>query len=405
MLATIKHVLDPSVFTHHLFIEIFETALSVETYLNDASRQAALKKILVRNGKPRKFYLLSAPSTRTITSFENSIETLGGVHSWKPIDFSALVKGEAAQSTARILGKFCDCIIVRHDKDDDFAEKMAEAVEKRHMAVSVINAGCGKKHHPTQTILDLYTVYKRYRKQLINGELTYAFVGDLSHSRTIHSALGGLTNFGGTAYTVGPKNENLPAELERQLNESRLKIIKSVNPLDIAGEIDVWYFTRLQKNLRDGKITRKAEKQYAQIYGATQELRKIMRPDSIALHPLPHGLEYPEDIDLVDSRFIHFEQADNGHLARMALLKLMFNPNADLKLMCLEHGNVEVSGTFASVEIPTKDILDLCVTETCPGIRVKHNDWKIKLNSLQKKDELAHLGITRSVCPDCRPQK
>ncbi|OGF82137.1 hypothetical protein A2924_00415 [Candidatus Giovannonibacteria bacterium RIFCSPLOWO2_01_FULL_44_16] len=399
----IRHVLSAEDFDHSSLIDVFAETDKMKAACEDPQLAPALAHILIKDEKPLKFYILTDPSTRTETSFENAIENLGGKCKTKPLIFSSISKGETHRSTARTLGPYCICIIIRDDKDEFAAQAMAQAVKDYGLDVVIINAGCGKKEHPTQMLIDLYTIYERRRDEFVSGKLTYAFVGDISHSRTIHSDLLGLRNFGGTAYLAGPESENLPPWLTEKLKNSRLTLHKITDTLKIADKVDFWYFTRLQQNLRQKKVSKYANQRYAELFGANEQLRKKMRKDAVVLHPLPHGPEYHEKIDLEDPRFVHFLQADNGLYVRMALLKMIFDPHTEIKKLALERGFVEVSGFFRTIDIAAKDIINICRKAGCRMVEVQKNGW-ISMSSMKKKEEFANL-LPNTFCKDCRNNK
>ncbi|KKU06215.1 MAG: Aspartate carbamoyltransferase [Parcubacteria group bacterium GW2011_GWA2_45_30] len=384
-----RHPINADAFGPVEFSEVFRTADDMREKYLDRKIRPLLKYFLLRDGEPLSFQLIMSPSTRTAISFQTSIRVMGGIYDWKPDIMSSLSKGESAKSMATILGYFecCDCIIVRYDEDDYAAQKMADAIEDRGLSPIVIDAGSGTRSHVTQMFLDMYTYYRWRPKEFYTGDITYAFIGDLSHSRTIHSDLKGLENFGGTVYLVGPEAENVPSEYLPSSENTRLRIYKVTDPLAIADKVDAWYFTRSQDNLRKKKKTTGDRKSsaFSEAYWATKKLRDAMKKDAIVLHPLPHGPEFEEDIDLIDHRFQHFPQALNGIFVRMALLKMLFAPHVDIKQIASEYGKVEMSGYFHSIPVNTKNIIGLCCTENCLCVELRGNGWEGKLQSKQEK--------------------
>lgn len=396
----LHHIVSARDFSYTDLLHIFRTTADFKTLYQDPLKRRTLKYILERDGEPLRFRILhSGPSTRTIATFEDAIEALGGTVKTNPLKFSSVSKGEAHRSILRVLGPRIDGMIIRDDNDDDAAQKMADAVTDYHLPLAVINAGSGSREHSTQMLVDKFTIWERDRVRFESGTLICALVGDLSHSRTIHSLLLGFKHFGGTIYTIGPKNENIPEWLEKEIAESSvLRHIKITDPLEIAGLVDYWYFTRLQSNLRNKKLSAAQLKKYIEMYGATDKLRHAMNPKAWALHPLPANEEYPENIDLIDPRFIHYEQADNGFFVRMALLKLIFRPSADLRMIVTQHQMIPVSGFFMSpIEISAELISAICASPSCPYVRVR-GDW-VETDPVFKKE----LFMAKVVCPRCHP--
>ncbi|MBI2056354.1 MAG: hypothetical protein HYT37_03150 [Candidatus Sungbacteria bacterium] len=399
-MAELRHITSAKDFGFLDFLEIFRTAEELRAIYNDPVKRLSLMYLLKKaNGEAFRFRILySGASTRTIGSFEDAIETMGGEVKTNPLEFSSAAKGETHRSTLRIHGPRCDCIIIRDDKDDYAAKKMAEAAEEYGLATVVIDGGSGSRQHSTQALVDPYTIWRRDKLRFMNGELTLALVGDLSHSRTIHSNLIGLSQFGGKVFLVGPEEENVPDWVFSEIDTNKISVEKIINPRDIAALVDYWYITRIQDNLRKGKrLSKKQIEHYIRVYGAS--IRKYARTDSWFLHPLPANQEYPEKIDLMDSRFIHYEQADNGFFVRMALLKLIFVPTLDIRTILAEQQSVWVSGYFSRpIELPAQLINAVCPEPSCPRVRV-HTNW-VDMDPEVKK----HLIKAKTVCDRCHPQ-
>ena len=395
----LRHVVSAKDFDFISLLEIFRTTAVIKNIYNKPENRTALSYLLIQNGRALRFRILTnAPSTRTISSFEDAIEALGGTVLIQLLQFSSLAKGETYRSTARILGPRTDCIIIRDDKNTEAPQEMADAVSIYQLNTVIIDAGSGNKEHPTQTLTDLFTVWERDQKRFESGTLHYALVGDLQHSRTIHSLLIGLAHFGGTVSLVGLDEENIPDWILPHLESKKLVVSKFIDPLLIAPSVDYWYFTRLQTNLRTGSVNHEQETEYTNKYGATERLRHAMKSNAFILHPLPHGKEYEEGIDLIDPRFIHYQQADNGFFVRMALLKLIFAAHVDLRIAVADQEKVEISGHFDCVEIPIRSINAVCVMKSCPQVRIDRNSW-VTLH-IETKERIPKPKV---FCPRCKP--
>lgn len=399
MVKLLRHIISAKDFSYLTLLEIFRNTQTIKEIYKDEKRRQALEYVLLKNGKPLRFRILtSAPSTRTISSFEDAIEALGGSSKLQLLEFSSIAKGETYWSAARILGPRTDCIIIRDDRNEHAAQEMQEAMSAYNLQTVIINAGSGDREHPTQMLVDLYTIWEHNQEKFESGDNTYAFVGDLRHSRTIHSLLISLAFFGGTIYLIGPAEEEIPGWVLRETAGSKIKIKKIADPLAVASKIDYWYFTRLQDNLRPEGVNQAQKTEYIKKYGASEELRKIMKEKATVLHPLPHGKEYQEGLDCIDPRFIHYQQADNGFYVRMALLKMIFAPIADFRNIIGENETIEVSGYLESLEIPIRLINAICIMSECARVRIDRNEW-VK-TAIETKERLIKPKV---FCPECRP--
>jgi len=248
--------------------------------------------------------LFFEPSTRTRISFETAMKRLGGeVVNVSAQEASSMAKGETLADTIRVISNYCDAIVIRH-----FLEGAARFAAE-NSSVPVINAGDGAGQHPTQTLLDLYTIRKECRR--LEG-LTIALVGDLKYSRTIHSLIKALKLFKNKIYLVSPEVLSLPEEFLEELdgNAERAKLE------EIIESVDVLYVTRIQK---ERFLDEEEYRRVAGSYRITPEIVSRMKDSAIILHPLPRV----DEIDVrVDStrQARYFKQAFYGVPVRMAIL-------------------------------------------------------------------------------------
>ncbi|RLE69856.1 MAG: aspartate carbamoyltransferase [Thermoprotei archaeon] len=252
------------------------------------------------------------PSTRTRLSFQTSILRLGGSY----IDLgemkrSSIAKGENIADTVKMLDAYADVIVIRHriEGTAKFAAEIAES--------PVINAGDGRKHHPTQAMIDLYSIYTF--KGGIDG-LNVAVMGDLKYGRAATSLILGLTLFKPkTLYLISPPELRIRPEVMEYLKRVKINFIEITKLEDCISELDVLYVTRIQKE----RFPDPAE--YEKVRGSyriTLENLKEAKDDLIILHPLPKVGEI--DLKVDKTRFAkYFEQAALGVPIRMALLKLI----------------------------------------------------------------------------------
>ena len=249
--------------------------------------------------------------------------------------FSSVAKGESLKATVRTLSRIgYQIVVIRYGgKEQHIARKLADMCFNEGLPTSVVCAGESNIHHPMQAICESFTVFETRREEFLAGNLTYAVVGDLSDSRTIHDFLDAVSHFGAKKiYGVGGRFNNLPEWVLALLHERGIMYEKTSDLISVAPEIDVWYFTRYQQEykwsgwlLKKSKLLRFAEKRwYARWYGVSDTLLAITKKNAIFLHPLPHGLEYPEDIHLRDKRFLHYgAMIDNSLITKVTLFWLI----------------------------------------------------------------------------------
>ena len=244
--------------------------------------------------------LFFEPSTRTRMSFETAMKRLGGdVINLGSVEATSVAKGESLADTIRVVNNYADCIVIRHYREG--AARFAAEISD----VPIINAGDGAGQHPTQTLLDLYTI--RNEAKLKN--LKIALIGDLKYSRTIHSLIKALSLFNAEILLVSPPSLRLPEDLL----EINAKFVETDLKHAIE-EADVLYVTRIQKErFPDEEEYRKV----AGSYKITAEM--LQKSDAIVMHPLPRVDEISYDVDDL-SNAVYFKQAFYGIPVRMAIL-------------------------------------------------------------------------------------
>ncbi len=257
--------------------------------------------------------LFYEPSTRTSCSFQVAAYKLGCKVINITDKFSSVEKGETLEDTIKTLNSYGDVIVLRHPEKGSF--ERARSVSK----IPIINAGNGNGEHPTQALLDIYTIYDELLKHNIkvgDDYITVTFVGDLKNSRTAHSLIKILKNIRFVQLIfVSPPGLDLEDE----------DAITNIQLREAIGITDVLYVTRVQKERFS------CEKEYRDVvdhyddYRVTPELLKYAKPESIIMHPLPRGDELSVSVDS-DPRSVYFKQVDNGVYMRMAILESVFNP-------------------------------------------------------------------------------
>ena len=283
---------------------LFKQAQEIEQ--GNFDREAARRKILI----PMFF----EPSTRTRLSFETAMLRLGG--SVLPVpDTSglALSKGESLRDTMKVISSFGDLIVMRHPTES------AVYLADEYATVPIINGGNGCDEHPTQTLLDLYTIQKE--KGRID-QLNIALVGDLKHARTMHSLIKGLSYYHVTLFLISPEELRAPEELRELLRQREVSFVENSHLTEVIWELDVIYIVMLQHHrISNPQTVKRLQQEYYQI---TPELLKAAKADVRILHPLVRRDEVSCEVDATPNA-AYFRQAQNGVFVRMALLCQMLH--------------------------------------------------------------------------------
>jgi aspartate carbamoyltransferase catalytic subunit len=222
------------------------------------------------------------------------------------VEACSIAKGETLADTIRVVSGYADAIVIRHPKEG------AARLAAQFASVPVINAGDGAGQHPSQTLLDLYTIRQSMKLDGIN----VALIGDLRYGRTAHSLASALSLYHVHLHTVSPKGLELPASLHADLSEKGMEITEYDNIKDLIGNVDVIYMTRIQRERFPDSAS------YFNVtssYRITPELLQDAKKQAIVLHPLPRVDEIDPRVDLLPHAK-YFEQSKNGVPVRMAML-------------------------------------------------------------------------------------
>jgi len=310
-----SHILSIDQFDRSDVDQLFSVADDLEPY----SLRKKVTRVLEGSILGNMFF---EPSTRTRISFGAAFNVLGGaVRETTEVGTSSLVKGESLIDTAQVLSGYSDIIVMRHP-DEGSVKSFSEASR-----VPVINGGDGSNEHPTQALLDLYTIKKELEAQnkTIEG-LRIALVGDLKFGRAVHSLSKILCLYEDvTINLISPKELKLPNSYIDLLTESGIKITQSENLEEGITEVDIIYMTRIQeerfKNQSDAKKYKGLLSLNKEIYTANSE------PNTVIMHPLPRDSRKEAnelDTDLYENpNLAIFRQTDNGVVIRMALFSLV----------------------------------------------------------------------------------
>ncbi len=279
--------------------------------------RADAMRTLPRSEKPLDGRVLATlfyePSTRTRLSFESAMHRLGGgvISTENAREFSSAIKGETVEDTIRIVNGYADAIVIRHFEQG--AAARAAAVSD----VPILNAGDGPGEHPTQALLDLYTIGHELGRI---DQLKIALVGDLKYGRTARSLALLLRETDGAEITfVNPSTTPMGDDIRAALEDANVRYRDEPNLNAVLGDVDVVYQTRIQKERFDSPADfEQARGAYVIDAGSLATLKQ----DAIIMHPLPRVDEIAVDVD-ADPRAAYFRQAHNGVFIRMALLDLV----------------------------------------------------------------------------------
>ena len=252
------------------------------------------------------------PSTRTKMSFDTAMKRLGGATTdMGTVESSSVKKGESLADTVRVVEGYADAIVLRHPSEGA-AKMAAEFVD-----VPVVNAGDGAGQHPSQTLLDLYTI----RENVGLEDLSIGIMGDLKYGRTVHSLADALTNFDVRQHFISPESLRLPRNVRFDLHQAGAQVREHTDLESVLPELDVLYVTRIQRERFPD------ETEYEKIAGEYQidaETLSVAAEDLSIMHPLPRVDEIDPAVDATPHA-TYFEQAHNGVPVRMALLDFLLD--------------------------------------------------------------------------------
>jgi aspartate carbamoyltransferase catalytic subunit len=299
----LKHILESQQFSPDIIFSLFLDAEDIRK--NPWKYADKLKgKVLAT--------LFYEPSTRTRLSFESAMLKLGGsvVSTENAKEFSSAIKGESIEDTARIISSYADAVVIRHYEEG--TSKKASLVSR----IPIINAGDGKGQHPTQALLDVYTIYKELGRL---ENIKIALVGDLASGRTARSLCYLLGKFNNnTIIFVSPDNLKMGEDIKEYLTRHNVTFREENDLNKILSEVDVVYMTRIQKERISLEDYEKAKGKFV----INESNFNLLKNSARIMHPLPHveEINLPLEIEQNDSRVAYFRQGENGLYIRMALL-------------------------------------------------------------------------------------
>jgi len=305
----LKHIIESQQFNRDwLERELFPLTKQMENIAKEGGSNSLSEKKMITF-----FY---EPSTRTRASFEIAMNMLGGkvVFSTENArQFSSVAKGETIEDTIRILCNYKPDVIVIRADEQEMVKRAAQ-----FSSVPIINAGDGTGQHPTQALLDIYTIQKEIGR--INGT-TIAMVGDLTRGRTVRSLSYLYAKFPDVKiYFVAPPTLKIKEDIKEYLKKHNVWFQEEDDLKKVAPLVDVIYQTRIQKE-RTSSLEG-TEELIKGSYIINQEIMNLMKKDAIVMHPLPRVDEISSEVD-IDHRAAYFRQAENGLYIRMALLQML----------------------------------------------------------------------------------
>jgi aspartate carbamoyltransferase catalytic subunit len=256
--------------------------------------------------------LFFEPSTRTRFSFETAVKRLSGKTLYLgDVASSSVTKGETFADTVQVISQYSDMIVMRTQIEG--APRYASEI----LDIPIVNAGDGTNQHPTQALLDIYSIHKT-QKDLKN--LKIGLVGDLKLGRTVHSLCQIMSDFNPEFYFVSPEFLKMPNSIKNYLTEKGINYHQLNNVEEVVGELDILYVTRLQKERFSDLEAYERVKDY---YSITSKMLTDVKPNLKILHPLPRVNEISTCVDSTPYAY-YFQQAKNGMFMRQAIISKLF---------------------------------------------------------------------------------
>lgn len=294
---SIKSLVSITDYSKEDILEILSSAEEFEKHPN----QEVLKGKVIAT-------LFFEPSTRTRLSFETAVVRLGGsVIGFSDVATSSLSKGELLHDTIRIVSNYADAIVMRHPYEG--AARYAAEISP----VPIINAGDGANQHPSQTLLDLYSILKT---QGTLENLNICIVGDLKYGRTVHSLIMAMSHFHPTFTFIAPEELRIPYEFKIFCDKNNISYTELYELSDNFNEADILYMTRVQKERFQDLMEYERVKN---VYMLKNSMLENTKPNLRILHPLPRVFEIDPEVDKNEKAY-YFQQAKNGLYVRQAII-------------------------------------------------------------------------------------
>ena len=321
----LQHVMLSHQFSISLMEELFDIADHVKEMTRKPNGIEFLKSLLCHK---KAMLYFTQPSTRTFLSFLTACQMVGmDTGEVRDPSLSSEYKGESQEDGVRVFSSYFDMIIMR-DPKPGFCEYMAYLMDNTGRSVPIMNGGSGKDQHPTQALLDLYTMHRSFQKTGGIPKKRYAFVGDLLRGRAVRSSVMLLSQYKDVEMEfIAPSSFQIAADLEEYLLSQDVNIHKTDNLESVISNVDCIYMTRIQDEYDLSGESNLID--YSK-YSLTPDNVSRMKKNSIILHPLPRRHEISPEVD-ADPRAMYWRQLRNGVYIRAALLLYVFNVAHRLK--------------------------------------------------------------------------
>jgi aspartate carbamoyltransferase catalytic subunit len=324
------HVIDPRVFERRLLDDLCELATRVRTVAKSYAGAQFLQELLPNC---RAMFFFTQPSTRTFLSFNNACHVLGmRTSEIRDPSTSSEVKGESFEDSIRTFSSYVDVIIMR-TREPGRAAQAARLMDTIARPVPVINAGSGSDQHPTQALLDIYTLDRSFSQRGgIEGKVI-GMMGDLKRGRTVRSLCYLMKNYPGVRLVfIAPEQFAMQTDVKGHLEEHGIPFIETEQLGKVLPELDALYVTRMQSEWDKADESRPVD--FTRFSVGTNELARL-KPEGIIMHPLPRGPELDPAVD-ADPRAMYWRQERNGMWMRAAVLLKIFRLESRIQDLDLE---------------------------------------------------------------------
>lgn len=325
------HIISPKQFSRPLLDELCELTTAARTLAKSRHGARALQMLLADK---RAMLYFSQPSTRTFLSFNNACHILGiRTSEIRNASTSSEVKGETVEDSIRTFSSYVDVIIMR-SWEQGLAELAAEHMNSIPRPVPIVNAGSGKDHHPTQALLDIYTLDRSFSQRGgIDGK-TIGLMGDLLRGRTARSLAYLMKNYSDVRLVfIAPTGFEMEDDIKSHLDEHKVEWYDTDQLAEVLPDLDAIYVTRIQTEWDDPDSPVQVD--YSKFQIGTEQL-KAMRSDAVIMHPLPRGPELDPDVD-ADPRAMYWRQERNGMWMRVAALLKTFGVDDQFRSIYQDH--------------------------------------------------------------------
>lgn len=318
------HVLRSDQFDAEILEDLFEITNRIRK-ISRSKRGADYLSTLLSHKRAMLYF--TQPSTRTFLSFLNACQILGiETSEIRDPHTSSEVKGETPEDALRTFSSYVDMIIMRSPRPG-FADSVAELLDGTPRRVPIVNGGSGKDEHPTQALLDVYTLKRSFEERGGLPGKKIAMVGDVLRGRTVRSLARLMRHYDGVKiYFVSPEELRIADDLRQYLTRHDIRFFETDNFSEVIPIVDAIYMTRIQDEYDTGSESRRID--YDRFHFKKEHLN-ILKKDAVIMHPLPRRLEIDVEVDK-DPRAKYWRQERNGMWTRAALIAKIFKIDADI---------------------------------------------------------------------------